>query len=302
MSKLAENLSKLAFLGTSGGSHDTRRERALQVSRFSNFLLSENIQIRTVDQIKTQHIENYVKNQLDNGKSKRSLQNEMAALRAVLRAAGREKLVESERLSNKSLGIAGASRAGTNRAMTQDQFQKAYDDLISRGRHNEAAALNLMIALGLRSKEAVRASDSLETWQRQITSEGRITVIWGSKGGRARSVQIFDREKALVAIQQAVQSTDPKTGRLVNGVGGTLDSARNRLDSQLRGVLKEFGLSAHSARYAFAQRQVDKYIDAGFTKREALAQASCDLGHGSSRYRYIGQVYDQRMRSLGSSN
>jgi len=294
MSKLAENLSKLAYLGTSGGSHDTRHERALQVSRFSNFLLSENIQIRTVDQIKTQHIENYVKNQLDNGKSKRSLQNEMAALRAVLRAAGREKLVESERLTNKSLGLSGASRAGTNRAMTQDQFQKAHADLIARGSRSEAAALSLMITLGLRSKEAVRASESLKTWQKQIAMSEKITVIWGTKGGRSRDVQIFDRQTALAAIQDALKAIDPKAGRLINSAGCTLESARDRLDNQLRGVLKESNLSAHSARYAFAQRQVDHYIKASFSKREALAQASCDLGHGSDRFRYIGQVYDQR--------
>lgn len=294
MSKLAENLSKLAYLGTSGGSHDTRRERALKVSRFAAFLISQNVQIRTVDQIKTQYIENYVKNQLDNGKSKRSLQNEMAALRAVLRAAGREKLVESERLSNKSLGLSGANRAGTNRAMTQEEFQKAHTALTAHGSHSEAAALSLMFTMGLRAKEAVRASEGLKAWQRQIASEGRITVIWGTKGGRSRDVLIFDRQTALVAVQEAIKSTDVKTDRLINGVGGTLESARDRLDNQLRGVLKELNLSAHSARYAFAQRQVDHYIEAGFSKREALAQASCDLGHGSDRFRYIGQVYDQR--------
>jgi len=294
MSKLAENLSKLAYLGTAGGSHDTRRERALQVSRFAGFLVSQNIQTRTADQIKTQHIENYVKNQLDNGKSKRSLQNEMAALRAVLRAAGREKLVESERLSNKGLGLSGASRAGTNRAMTVGEFQKVHAFLSSIGSHQEAAALNLMLTLGLRSKEAVRASESLKTWQRQIAMGEKITVLWGTKGGRPRDVKIFDKEKALLAVQDALSSLDDKTGRLINGAGGTLTSARDRLDNQLRGVLKELNLSAHSARYAFAQRQVDHYLEAGFTKREALAQASCDLGHGSDRFRYIGQVYDQR--------
>ena len=294
MSKLAENLSNLAFLGTSGGSHDTRRERALQVSRFSCFLISQNIQIRTVDQIKTQHIENYVKNQLDGGKSKRSLQNEMAALRSVLRAAGREKLVESERLSNKSLGLSGASRAGTNRAMTQDQFQKAHADLIARGSPGEAAALNLMFTLGLRSKEAVRASESLKTWQKQIAMGEKITVIWGTKGGRSRNVQIFEHQTALAAIRDALKAIDPETGRLISGKAGDLKSARNRLDYQLRSVLKELSLSAHSARYAFAQSQVDHYLEKGFSKREALAQASCDLGHGSDRFRYIAQVYDQR--------
>lgn len=295
MSKLAVNLTKLAYQAIQGGSHDTKHERALHVQRFAQFLLDKNIQIRTLDQIKSSHIENYVSSQIYAGKSKRSLQNEMASLRAVLRTAGREKMVESERLSNRSLGLAGASRAGTNRAMTPQEFEKAHADLSSRESHQEAAALNLMFNLGLRSKEAVRASESLKTWEKQIPN-GKITVIYGTKGGRPRDVQIFDREKALSAVREAISATDPKTGRLVNGTGGTLESARNRLDNQLRGVLKELNLSAHSARYAFAQSQVDHYLEEGFSKKDALAQASADLGHGSDRYRYIGQVYDQRQK------
>jgi integrase len=257
-------------------------------------LQDKNIQIRTVDQIKSSHIESYISSQLSSGKSKRSLQNEMASLRAILRTAGREKMVESERLSNKSLGLAGASRVGTNRAMTPQEFEKAHADLRNSGSHQEAAALGLMYNLGLRSKEAVRASESLKTWEKQISRDGKITVIYGTKGGRLRDVQIYDREKALSAVREAISATDPKTGRLINGAGGTLESARNRLDNQLRGVLKELNLSAHSARYAFAQSQVDHYLEEGFSKKDALAQASMDLGHGSDRYRYIGQVYDQR--------
>ena len=296
MLKLAENLTKLAYQATQGGSHDTRHERSLHIQRFAQFLQDKNIQIRTVDQIKTTQIESYVSSQLENGKSKRSLQNEMASLRAVLRTAGREKMVESERLSNKSLGLAGASRAGTNRAMEPQEFEKAHADLRNRGSHQEAAALGLMYNLGLRLKEAVRASESLKTWEKQISKGDRVTVIYGTKGGRPRDVQISDREKALFAVREALATLDPKTGRLINGAGGTLDSARNRLDNQLRGALKELNLSAHSARYAFAQSQVDHYLEEGFSKKDALAQASMDLGHGSDRYRYIGQVYDQRQK------
>jgi len=296
MSKLADNLTKIAYQAIQGGSHDTRHERSLHVQRFAQFLQDKNIQIRTVDQIKSSHIEGYVSSQLSSGKSKRSLQNEMASLRAVLRTAGREKMVESERLSNKSLGLAGASRAGTNRAMTSDEFQKTHADLTSAESRQEAAALNLMFTLGLRSKEAVRAAESLKTWEKQISRDGKITVIYGTKGGRLRDVQISDREKALFAVREALSTLDHKTGRLINGAGGTLESARNRLDNQLRGVLKELNLSAHSARYAFAQSQVDHYLEEGFSKKDALAQASADLGHGSDRYRYIGQVYDQRQK------
>jgi len=75
MSKLAKNLRDLAFKGIQGGSPDTRYERSLHVQRFAQFLQDKNIQIRTVDQIKSSHIESYISSQISVGKSKRSLQN-----------------------------------------------------------------------------------------------------------------------------------------------------------------------------------------------------------------------------------
>ncbi|WP_223881630.1 phage integrase N-terminal domain-containing protein [Affinibrenneria salicis] len=59
-------------------------------------------------QLKARHIESYVRERLEQGITKRSLQNEMAALRCLLKQAGRDRLAASERLSNKSLGLTGA--------------------------------------------------------------------------------------------------------------------------------------------------------------------------------------------------
>ncbi len=72
-----------------------------------------NIQIQRVAQIKVRHIEDYIHERLVLGIGKRTLQNEMAALRSVLQQVGRKQVAEHERLTNKSLGLAGASRSGT---------------------------------------------------------------------------------------------------------------------------------------------------------------------------------------------
>lgn len=294
MSKLGQDLRNYAFAGPAGGSHDTRRERALHVERFSNWILSENIQIRAASQIKTKHIHAYIQAKLEEGKGQRTLQNEMASIRAVLRAAGRNKLVDGEQLTNKALGLSGASRAGTNRAMTDQEYQTARDALEAKGSHAEAAALDLIICLGLREKEAVMGAASLRDWERQLSSGSPIRVLYGTKGGRPRDVNPSNREAATNAVRAAQSITENQGGKLIIGKSGTLKSARNRLDNQMRSVLQPMGLSAHSARYAFAQDQVDYYLSQSYQLREALAQASMDLGHGSSRYRYIKQVYDQR--------
>lgn len=291
--KLAVILRDIAYK-TTGISPDTRNERALHVERFAQHLLSNNIQVRTPFQLRIRHIETYIRAKLASGKSKRTLQNEMASLRAVLREAGHASLVGNPRLTNKALGLSGASRAGTNRAMTRDEYQRARAALTAKGAFGEALALDLMLTLGLREKEAVMSPKSLTDWQRQLIRGERIRVTHGTKGGRPRDVLPSDPEEALRVVNSAKTHVEDHGGVLIRGKGLTLDSARNRLDNQMRAVLAPMGISAHSARYAFAQNQVDFYLSQGYERREALAQASCDLGHGSSRYRYIGQVYDQR--------
>lgn len=60
---------------------------------------------------------------LAQGITKRSLQNEMAAVRCILKQAGRDRLAQSERLNNRSLGLSGASRNGTKLAITPEHYR-----------------------------------------------------------------------------------------------------------------------------------------------------------------------------------
>ena len=90
---LSDEMEKLARLR--GGSHKTRSDRVKMVRRFARHLrLHLNIQIRTVGQIKADHIERYLRFRLENGLSKRSMQNELAAIRSVLEAANRMQLLQ----------------------------------------------------------------------------------------------------------------------------------------------------------------------------------------------------------------
>ncbi|SUG82825.1 Putative DNA-binding protein [Salmonella enterica subsp. enterica] len=81
-----------------------------------------NVHIQRVAQIKVRHIESYIHERLAQGIGKRTLQNEMASLRAVLQQAGRKQVAEHEWLTNKSLGLAGASRSGTRQAITPEHY------------------------------------------------------------------------------------------------------------------------------------------------------------------------------------
>lgn len=130
------------------------------------------------------HIESYIHERLAQGIGKHTLQNEMASLRAVLQQAGRKQVAVHEWLTNKSLGLAGASRSGTRQAITPEH----YHHVLETARMKDpglAAALELARLMGLRSQEAVQSVQSLKTWKQAIErSDTRLTVVFGTKGGR----------------------------------------------------------------------------------------------------------------------
>ncbi|CIM07456.1 integrase [Salmonella enterica subsp. enterica serovar Typhi] len=78
----------------------------------------------------------------------------MAAVRCILKQAGRDRLAQSERLNNRSLGLSGASRNGTKLAITPEHYR----DVLETARVKDpgmAAALELSKLMGLRSQEIV---------------------------------------------------------------------------------------------------------------------------------------------------
>ena len=160
--------------------------------RFSEHLRALNIQIQRVEQIKVRHIECYIEERLELDIGLRTLQNEMAALRAVLRQAGRRQVVEHPRLTNKALGVSGASRNGTRRAITPEHYQQVMEKARTQDA-GLAAALEIARLMGLRSQEAVQSSQSLKTWLKAISrGETRLKVVFGTKGGRPRYTTVLD--------------------------------------------------------------------------------------------------------------
>ncbi len=157
MSKLSSEMKALAK--KAGGSFKTVNDRIHITKRFSEHLRALNIQIQRVEQIKVRHIECYIEERLELDIGLRTLQNEMAALRAVLRQAGRRQVMEKARTQDAGL----------------------------------AAALEIARLMGLRSQEAVQSSQSLKTWLKAISrGETRLKVVFGTKGGRPRYTRVLD--------------------------------------------------------------------------------------------------------------
>lgn len=292
MATLKQELSEFAH--RAGGGNKTRADRQKIVRHFADLLHHKmNIQVRTVLQVKVKHIEMYIAFRLSKGISRRTLQNEMAAIRKVLKEAGREDFVGHERLSNKALGLAGESRAGSKHAISTEKYNEALRAALSRDK-GVASALMLARNIGLRSEEAVQSVKSLSTWSTGLADErNSIQVVFGTKGGRPRFVHIHESMRADVirSINFALRVSEINGGKLINKP--SLKSAMNRFHNQARAIGLKGKDSPHSLRYAFASGQLKAYEVMGLSHDEALAAVACDLGHGDGRGRYVERVYTQ---------
>ncbi|EBX2983032.1 DNA-binding protein [Salmonella enterica subsp. enterica serovar Glostrup] len=276
-----------------GGSYNTVAERTRIAQRFLQHLNHTGIKLRQVDSLKARYVESYIRQRLDDGIGKRTLQNEMSAIRAILSEAGKHKLADpqNERLNNRTLGLSGASRDGTKTPMTLEQFQAVFS-AVEKKDPGVAATMQLSYVLGLRNKEAIQSAKSLDTWKRTLDKGGnKINVVFGTKGGRPRETTIVDRERVLQAVNYALKYTREYDGKLVDK-----PDMRSAMD-RYRNVLRRAGMtgehSPHSMRYAYAENSGQFHEGNGLNDKEVLAMISMDLGHGDGRGRYIAQVYRQ---------
>ncbi len=285
--------SIVAVMARLGGSHLTREARERTAARFSTLMYEAGYtHLAHPADISGRHLRAYVLARQAESPSVRTLQNELAHLRSVVRVAGRKAVASASELSNEALGIGGGSRLGTKTAMSNEDFQTIIAHAERQNRPGMAALLQLERHLGLRGNEAIHArEDTLHRWERELQADGRISVLAGTKGGRPRIVNVFDRANALTAISTAIAVCATQGGFLVvraNGLpAGGLKQARRVYHSWAH----RNGIQPHSARYAFARQQLDGYLSRGFSSREALMAVSHDLGHGDGRGRWVKSVY-----------
>ncbi|OTA18452.1 DNA-binding protein [Xenorhabdus vietnamensis] len=287
MSRLIKELKFFARKG--GGSHKTCHDRIRIAGRLGALLLSLNIQVKSLSHLKAKHVEQYVDARLSQRIAKRTMQNEMSALRNIFRMAGREKLETSPRLSNQALGLSGTSRAGTKQAIPDATFQMVYQKALERDA-GFAATLKLARLLGLRSQEAVQCSASLKSWSKQLDqSEPKLHIVFGTKGGRPRQTRVLDVTAVKEAVEQAIAIAEQRGGRLIDKPD--LKQAMNYWRTHTTRIGLTGRHSPHSLRYAWAQDALSFYQQSGFSRQEARTLVSMDLGHGDGRGRYVERVY-----------
>jgi site-specific recombinase XerD len=274
-----------------GGSTLTKSGRASVLQKVQTALKSAGRANFKLENMKSKDVQMYMKSRLDDGISKRTLQNEATSLRTALRAIGRSELADSDRISSKTLGIDEATRDGTHTALPAEHYAKALDE--ARERHSGfAACLELQRELGLRQREAIQSVDSLKTWEKALERGDSVRIIHGTKGGRMRDTSPINRESALKAVKTAIQAAKEHEGRLIPSK--SLEGAARAYQRLCDGVGLKGELASHSLRYAFAQDKLAQNLEyTDGNRAEALAMTSLELGHGDGRGDYIEQVYSK---------
>jgi hypothetical protein len=288
--KLVKKAKKLA--DKAGGSTITRERRRSTAKRWVEHLHSNGFPIHSPEEFKAKHVESYANERIQKV-GIRTVHNDLAHVRAILSAAEKNRLAESSRLSNETLCGRKAQRTRARQAPTRAE-RAQYFQRVERRDYGVAAVMWLLETLGLRSREGVQAVKSLKTWERQLEQGTRVTVTFGTKGGRPREVAPHDRQAALSAVRYALSVAKQRGGLLVQSKSGTLRAAMRRFSRVVSSAGVRGIHSPHSFRYAFAQERIARYLEEGYSEQEALALTSQDLGHGDGRGRWVAWVYGAR--------
>ncbi len=143
------------------------------------------------------------------------------------------------------------------------------------------------------AQEAVQSAQSLRTWKQALDrGDTRLTVVFGTKGGRHREAMILEAVAVRKALDNALAVAEDRHGRLIDKPD--LKSAMKYWHSQASRLGLTGAYSPYSLRYAWALDVIRNYLAQGFGEKEALAMTALDLGHGDGRGRYGAQVYGRR--------
>lgn len=285
-----------------GGSTKTKTGRDYILAQAATQLkLMHNVQIRKYADLKTLHLQKLVSGWVKQGLKQRTVNNRLSAIRAALQVSGRSKFAFSEANSNRTLwmhanGLSkpiSASRKGTHADIPKEVILER----INRLPEPFQTVANLQLELGLRAREAVVCGQSLKTWQKQLKDGRPVTVIFGTKTGKCRDVQILSdehRQRVSTLVNHALSRLDRPHGNLIEVKGSSkhpAEAAIRQYQRAMNGVGFVRAEASHALRYAWSKEQFSRHLDVTGDSKTALALLSLDLGHGDGRGRYCKSVY-----------
>lgn len=227
----------------------------------------------------------------------RNIQSSLNAMINLNRAAS-----DARRLTSFETGLPMRSRIGKKRPITDAEFAAAIEKALVIGEPGFVLMLQLERYLGLRGQEALMIWRALQRFQIAKAARGqapeRLEVLEGTKGGRYRAIEFIEakRDQTLEFLDQAFTYASQNDQVLLKGKKATLLSARTRYTNLCQKIGLVGEIAPHSLRYAYATEKLTELHASGMTRKQASQWVAMNLGHGTSRDRFVRSVYG---RSVG---
>lgn len=281
-----------------GGARSTKAARLKFGRSLINFSLSRGWRIADIRDITFEQLKEYVQHLKDSGIKLANLNNNVAAIRALLAARG-VNLVQTGMADSSALGLEKRDRAGTKLPVTDEIFEAAIQKAIELNEIGFVHVLRLERYLGIRGLEALMSTHQLKIFAKDALnmhedSIGGVHIKDGTKGGRPRFVKPIRAcaAETFEAIKAAVEFGDSNDGFLLQGKSEpTLKAARKRYHRLAKKVGLTGKYAPHSLRYRYASDKLIELCGDGVPLKEALREVSALLGHGFARETFVKTVY-----------
>jgi len=293
MSTIETQIEKI-FRHTRQNSFATRDRYRDSNRQFAAFL-HDRFKVQNIRNISDKHVVEYVQQRQQEGKSAKTIKNDLAAIRYLHDQVSNPRYTLSDNKQLKEqhgLVLEKTPQITGDRAWTESEY-KGMKILALQSRNREAAdVMTLARTMGLRIAEAVAARRS----QAEAALRTGIYPVQGeAKNGKHRSVRLSPEAREI--FERRLQET-PRGGRLFVPVGEKTHRVVNRLEKFLayhrhkiesqegrqqrtdrRDEVTSKPLTFHGLRYNYVQQQMNQEQERGFSEEQAAAIVSQEVGH-----------------------
>jgi integrase len=231
----------------------TRQDRRSVMKHMLVDMYRRGLQLCHVDNFKAKHAIDILEHWTAQGLASSTMATYVSHLRTFVVWIGkRELLTVIDRYCSEHPGLT-RRQAATDRDRSERgvgvEFVEIYRRATELGNEHYACQLLLIAAFGLRVREAWLLRPHLAT-----DSAGRVSVGWGTKGGRPRELPVPPTETQRLALDRARALVSDRCGSMVPpGYARLEDWSREfyRLSREIGLTKDQLGATAHSLRHGF---------------------------------------------------
>ena len=227
--------------------------------------------VKHLKNIKEYHIENFLRYKVEQGVSKNTIENYKSRIRMLDVYIAQEYHFKIHMERGIKDDIVGLTDKVRNIAMDREDLEA----ILKLRRNSKSKAY---IGLVINSQFGLRVQEVVKLKGKDFDLDKMVVHIINSKGKKSRDVLIDTMER--LAIAKYVKENFKDNERIV-------PLREDTVNEFIQNALEELGItkyrdaktSTHSIRKLVATENIERYMDEGMTKEEALKKESLQLGH-----------------------